>query len=562
MQSLNIHVTLLFLVLTTSLSLGSCPADSLRSLPDSIKAARFIDEIDPSSIGESCLVQIAGSLTRAHGSRSAGAVLRLIGKWIDRNSFSLALLYRLTESQSTAAYPGLPRGVLSLWEKKNGAIRPAIAGEEARGGFARADSLFEAFDRGTILSAADLMQWAHFREIVYGYGPPAVLYGRALGADPGKADLVYWKLSVWLENAPPDSLAFALRIFEKSALRVPKLDTIGLLDRLAELYGRHGRYDAEAEVLLSVPETRSHFSKLLCDVAGRLVSRRLYANAIAPAVAAYACGENQVKTAAAGIACRAYEGLQMPDSALVWLSRAGSSAESRIETITLYQETGKLAQTAALIQGLPPTFARDTLGLRQRLFEGDTAGAAEAVGKGVAWAQRPDETMLWSARTLLFRGDIDRLSRLWDSTSPDPSWKSAQEILRDRLIVHQLGSSNNELAAWSRIEYNLFIGRPEIAEDQLSRVQGEGGIPLLLRIVEDQLGRGRNATAEALFEKEGDTVDSPEYLYLRAETLLRIGAEGNRERAQSLLRRIIRNYPGDVFSEKARVLLAAGIPGK
>jgi hypothetical protein len=508
-------------------------------------------------------VQIAGNLTRAHGVRSAGALLRLIGKWSDGNPFSLALLYRFTELKSAETYPGLPGQLLSLWEKRNGEIRTTIAAEEARGGFARADSLFWVLDRGTVLSADDLMQWAHIREVVYGFEPPALLYGRALGADRRKADLVYWKLSLWLENAPVDSIATALRIFEKSALQAQKVDTVGLQNRLADLCDRHGLYDAEAEILVSVPETRSHFADLLCNVADRILSRRHYARAIAPALAAYTYGEKgEVKTAAAGIACRAYESLQMPDSALVWLNRAGSSAESRVEAVTLNQQTGRLAQAAALIRQLPPAFSRDTLGLRQRLFEGDTVGAADGVGKGVAWAQQPDERMLWSARTLLFRGDIDRLSRMLDSVTPEASWKGAQEILRDRLIVHQLGNSNDELAAWSRIEYNLFIGRPEVAEVQLSRVQGDGRIFLLIRILEDQLARGRYTTAEALFEKEGDTVDSPEYLYLRAETLLRVGAEGSRERAASLLRRVIRNYPGEVFSEKARVLLAAGITEK
>jgi len=552
-----------FLVLLTPLALAACPADSLRSPPDSVKAARLIDGIRPSSIGGDCLAQIVDALDRGHGTRSAAAVLRLIGKWSDKNQFSFDLLYRCTGAKGDRIYPGLPGRIVSLWEEKNGPVRAAIAGQEACGGFAREDSLFTVLDRAAVLSADELLQWAHVQEVVDGYDRPPVLYGRALAGDPAKLDVVCWKLFLWLENAPADSITHSLSIFQKSALHERKVDTIGLQNRLADFYGRHDLYDAETEVLTCIPETRSRLAGRLCDLAGHALSRGFYAAAVAPAGVAYALGDKAVRSAAAEIVCRAYEGVHMPDSALVWLDRGGVATESsRIEAITLDQVTGRLAAAAALIGALQPTLARDTLRLRQRLFEGDIAGAADAVNKGVAWAQTPNETTLWTARTLLFRGDIDRLSALLDSVLPEPSWRGAQEILRDRLLVAQLRNSNAALAAWSRLEYNLFIDKPEVAAAQIPGAEAEYRIPLLLRIVKEQLERGRIGMAEALFEKQGDTVDSPEYLYLRAATLLRLHAVENRERALALLRRIIRDFPDDVFSERARVLLSGAASGK
>jgi hypothetical protein len=97
---------------------------------------------------------------------------------------------------------------------------------------------------------------------------------------------------------------------------------------------------------------------------------------------------------------------------------------------------------------------------------------------------------------------------------------------------------------------------------KLSGIAGKFKIPLLLLIIKDQLERGKITVAEALFERQGDTVDSPEYLYLRAQTLLNINVRENGGRAQALLGRIIRDFPEDVFSEKARVLLAERAPGK
>ncbi len=554
-----------FLLLLLTSLLAACPADSLRATHDSVKAARLIDGIRPESIGEECLAQTIEALDRTHGALPGKAALRLIERWSERRSISLALLYRCAEADVARTDPSLPRGILVLLEKRRGQVRAVIAGLEARGGIAEEDSLFTVLDRCTVLSAADFLQWAHATEALSGgYAATSVLYSRALQADPQKNELVYFRLLQWLENAPADSLAVALAAFQAGALHCRNGDTIGLQYRLADLYDRHDLYDAETQVLVAVPETRIRLAPRLYELAGRALSRRLYGVAISSAMAAFKSSETgPVKNGAAGIVYRAYEGLHLFDSALVWLECAGLSTERRkVDATALNQATGRLGKAKTLISGLPPTFTRDTLALRQRLFEGDIVGAADAVKRGIAWAQKPNETILWSVRTLLFKGDIDRLSGLLDSTLPEPSWGGAGEILRDRLLLHQLRNSNDALAGWSRIAYDLFIDKPALAVAKLSGMENDFRIPLLLLIIKDQLDRGKVAAAETLFERQGDAVESPEYLYLRAETLLDLNARENRERARTLLGRIIRDFPEDVFSEKARVLIAEAASGK
>jgi hypothetical protein len=481
-----------------------------------------------------------------------------MGRWSEKRGLTLSALYRCSGATITTAYPGLPRTFVTIWEKRNGPVRAALVQAEARAAFGTVDSLYCILDRSDVLSADDLLAWAHVAEVTGGFAAPAVLFSRALQADPARIDVVFWKLSQWLETAPPDSAGLALSAFRKGALHTRKLDTMGLQYRLADFYERHTMYGDEVLVLQAVPETRARFAAPLCDLARRALSRHLNAEALSAASGAYSfAAEPPVRSAAAEIACHALEGLRSFDSALAWLDRAGLTTENRrIEAVVLDQVTGKLSSATSLIARLPPDLSRDTLALRQRLFEGDQAGAAAAVSRGTAWAQAPGETVLWTARTLLFTGDIDRLSGLLDSSLPDPSWRGAQELQRDRYMVNLLQGSNTALAAWPKMEYNLFIGRYDAAEASIAAVGGAGKIPLLLRVLHSLLEGGKIGEAEGLFERQGDSVESPEYLYLRAETLLRLRPDENRARAQPLLKRIIQEFPDDVFSEKARVLLA------
>ena len=77
--------------------------------------------------------------------------------------------------------------------------------------------------------------------------------------------------------------------------------------------------------------------------------------------------------------------------------------------------------------------------------------------------------------------------------------------------------------------------------------------PFLLRVVGELMAERKTEAAAAVFNEQGDPIDSPEYLYRYAEVLF---AVGHPEQAQPLLIRVLRDYPGEVFSEKARVLLA------
>lgn len=433
---------------------------------------------------------------------------------------------------------------------------------------AEADSLFAVLDRYKALSLSDLLRWAHAMVVLNRYTGSAVLYSRVISAESQLVHVVYGQFNQLFENAGADSIAAALGVFQKTVFSRRGIDTLGIQLWLADFYARHGLDSAELEVLRAVPATAPRLVPQLIDMARQRFGRGAYAAAILPASAAYEhTASVPYRSGAAVVLYQSYQALHKNDSALVWLERAGGSlSESRrADAAALYQAAGRLSDAKAMIKEIPPSFSRDTLEVRQCLWSGDTRKAAEMAKKGGStWAQHPNEALLWRTRTLLWSGAYDDLAALLDTARIAASWKGAKEILDCRFRFQLFKRSNEALAAWSHIEYDVFTGNPERAAQRLA---GSGvqtvpqalRAPLLLCVIRGYF-RGNYAQVSspipaltAFLEEHGENVDSPEYLYYFAEALL---MNGSFDRAEKLLLRIIGDYPGDVFSEKARVVLA------
>jgi hypothetical protein len=266
----------------------------------------------------------------------------------------------------------------------------------------------------------------------------------------------------------------------------------------------------------------------------------------------------EIKAAAAELLYQSYQALHKNDSALLWLGRADSTGENhRIDAVALYQSAGRLIDARAVLDKIIPSFDRDTLTIRQYVFEGNMKGALEALHNANSrWTQKTNEMLLWKARILLFSGSFDEVTMLLDSAVISPRWKGAKEVLDYRLGLHLYQGSSDALSVWSRIVTALYIGKPEEGEKTLAVAQAlptDLAIALQLLIIRDLLARERVDAAMAFFAKHGEGTMSPEYLYLHADAELK---SGQVTLARDLLLRIIGDFPSDVFAEKARVLLS------
>jgi hypothetical protein len=416
---------------------------------------------------------------------------------------------------------------------------------------AEADSLYRVLDRYSALNTEQIYRWVHSRELLGRYAGSVELYCRLLDADSRFGEAVFSRLYQLFENAPPDSTKHSVGAFEKCVLCRSGIDTLGIRFRLANFYAGHGLDSAELNVLTSAAGSPGRLVSRLLDMARERHSGGRYHAAVLPALYVYErTGIAREKTLAAELVYQSYRSLHRDDSALVWITKTDLSKENRkIEATALYQRAGRLPEAKALIGSLSPSFSRDTLTLRQRLYEGDTRSARELAQKArAARPQYPDETLLWSMRTLLFNGDFDDLSALLDTVRPPASWPGAAVLLDCRLMLKRLQNSKEALAVWSHVDYDMFTGKPARALARFSeqRVTPDCRTVLLVRIVKEQLARGDTAAVAPVFREQGGT-------YLYSEHLLRTGIP---DTACKVLLRVIRDYPEGVFSEKSRVLLA------
>jgi hypothetical protein len=478
---------------------------------------------------------------------------------VEKYFFSSAFIFMLLSSGIAASTVDsvsvklLPSQKLILFEKINQF--------EKSNKFAEADSLYTLLDRYNALKLDDLRRWVHCRVVLNRYAGGAVLFARILAIEPRFINGVFGQINELLENAPADSMAAALSAFQKEIFSRRGSDTLGIQLWCADFFARHGMDGAEMNILGAVGGTSPVLVQRLLDMARERFRKGFYAGVIPPAGCAYVRATGaRLKTDAAGLIWRSYQALHKSDSALFWLERAGGagiSGESwKIDAAALCQRAGRLSDAKAFIKALPPSFSRDTLELRQCLWNGDTRSARErAENIHATWVQHPNETLLWKVRTLLFDGDGEGLSAFFDTVPVAASWPGAKEILDYRFRLQFFQRSKGALSAWSRIEYELFTGTTERALQRLS----EQALPpdltgaLRVRIIKEMLVNGDMSAVMRLFQEQGENVDSPEYLFLYAESLLRTGTV---DRAENLLLRIISDYSGDVFSEKARTLLA------
>ena len=424
---------------------------------------------------------------------------------------------------------------------------------------AEADSLYGVLDNYKVLSVEQIYRWVHWRELLNRYAGSVELYCRLFDTDPRFGDAVYGRLYELFEDAPADSIVRALGALEKCALGRRGIDTVGVRLRLASVYANHGLDSSELNVLAAASGPPSRLVPRFMDMARERYARGNYIAAIAPAALAYErIGSVRTKMSVAGLLSQTYRALHRYDSALVWIGRSDLSNENvKIDAAALYQCAGRQSEAKALIGMISRSFSRDTLELRQCLYNGDTAGARELAQK-IAAAQQPQypgEALLWRARSLLFDGAFDGLAALLDTARPPSSWPGAAALLDCRLMLSQLQGSRSALTAWSHVEYDMFTGRPGRAVDRFSGKEIPPGYRtvLLVRVIKGLLTQGDTAAVVPLFRDQGGNVDSPEYCYLYAEHLLRASGP---EQAREVLLRIMRDWPGGVFSEKSRILLA------
>jgi tetratricopeptide (TPR) repeat protein len=192
----------------------------------------------------------------------------------------------------------------------------------------------------------------------------------------------------------------------------------------------------------------------------------------------------------------------------------------------------------------------------------------------------PRERMLWQARALIFNGRPHDAAPVLDSMRFMPAWHATAEILRYKYWMQKLEDGQNALSVWGRLEYLIYIGDLAAAAELLKKqalaskhgAAGESGEMMAVRLCRPLAQAGRYQEALEVLELAGgpalpdygikgidrggeqpEFAHSPEYLYFKAEML---HETGRKEDARTIAQKILKEFPGDVFAQKARILLA------
>ncbi|MBN2035914.1 MAG: hypothetical protein JW768_04155 [Chitinispirillaceae bacterium] len=555
---------IVFLSAATVLSCWS--ADAACPLPSDFKQyvpakkIKLLKSLPWQNIDEPCLKKAIAQSGNTFHQPLVDQLLTIIETWSEHNGMSISLFYCCTQliPSDTDLAEEYGRRISSLWEKNNQPFPVAVAQLTEAGAQEQADSLFSAFDRCKSLHPDLLLRWAEIKEVRGHYSSVASLHCRAVSELPRIIDLSRNRLSQIFQHAPRDSVRRVLGLVRRCFFSARGIDTMRLQLWMADWYARIGCDKEEIALLRAFPSTSNKLISRLWDMANREYRSRAYGSAVSAAKKVYEkAPHTALKSQAAGLLRDAYRALNINDSAVVWLERSDlTNDRARTDAAELYHLTGRLVEAERIIKAIRPSFSRDTMEVRQLLFSGDTKEAANRVAKGGRrWNERHYEACKWKIRTLMFHGARNELSEYLDTVFIDPSRDDAEELLGYRYYLKLFSRFPAQQQIWFRMEYDFYTGHPERAMKRLSGQELEEEVrgALLLRILGQLRKQGRTTLMAQVFEEQREISYSPEYRYLWAETLLKMGETS---RSRNLLLLLLRDFPATVFAEKARILLS------
>ncbi|MDR2578186.1 MAG: hypothetical protein LBC70_05170 [Chitinispirillales bacterium] len=483
-----------------------------------------------------------------------------------RGRFSNELLFQLFRVEQFANHKPLWGGIIDIWSSAaEMPVHSLLASNSEGGRIPIADTLYRVLDAAGRLEPHDLLRYGRVRCLRGDYRAAVRIYCRAIAGDRRIEHAAMTQMNQLLADADSADKVAALADFRRCALALPDVDTVYYRNWLADFYSRHGLFDQEIAILTEFNMVDSPSGRRLADAARTHFTRRRYRHAANSASAAHGRLEDaDQRSSIAFVAYQAYMMLGVRDSALAWLRLSDvATKDARIQGIALMQETGHLEEAIVFIDSLAPSLPKDTLLTRQRLFSGEPARALNEIlsSASASWKINNMDWMLWRARCMIFSGQVYEVAPVLDSIRFVSTWHGASEILRYRYWLQKLENDHVVTGLWGRLEYMIYTGDLTAATELLrgQRLTGESGEMLVVRLSRALSGAARFAEALEVLELAGSSsggiksAQSPEYLYFMADIL---NETGRRDEARVIANKLLKEFPLDIFAQKARILLA------
>jgi len=501
--------------------------------------------------------------------------------------FSQRLFILLFENEHIVRNKQLWGNIIDIWAAAGEQPVYAVLAVHSEGGkLPVADTLYRALDAAGRLDAHELLRFGRVKCLLGDYAAAADIYCRVIAEDRRVEHAALTQMGQLFADADSAVKSAGLDRFEACVFSLPSTDTAFYRNWLADFYGRSGLYEKEAAILTRFDTPASPAGRKLADAAKAHFTRRRYRQAASVAVAAAGRLDKAEQPANAFIAYQAYMQLRHRDSALVWLKRSEvTSKDARVQAVALHQEAGHTQESAALLDSMPISLSKDTLVVRQYLFTGEVSKAlSHTSSPHVSWIMNPRERALWMSRSLIFIGRPYDAAAILDTLRFMQSWHGTAEVLRYKYWFQKLEDDQIALDIWGKLEYSIYTGDLTSAAQNLKKhgLKGESGEMMAVRLARALAAAERVKEALEILEltenigviggevdygikgipgrEEGgkcgvraENARSAEYLYFKAEML---HEADRREEARAIANKILKEYPADIFAQKARILLS------
>ncbi|MFW6253661.1 MAG: hypothetical protein ACOC41_01910 [Chitinivibrionales bacterium] len=515
---------------------------------------------DPSRLTTRCFVSFLGRLAQSKGEESSGGigVLEAIDTYAQAKSFDVALLFSLASHQDIVEEVSDVQ-IRQLWRSHNGGFRESITTLTDRGMYQQLDSLYQAMDSFNLLDIYDVLGWTKIKGVIGDFHGLGKLVCKVAVEDERLVPIAQNHMHSQLNDAERHEVYLTLQTYQDCYLGTNPPDSTDFGLWLADQYERYGFFRKQLIVLTRIVPNGVRAGRQLLMAAQKRFSDGMYGFARDAAKAACArMPDQKFQRQCASLIYRAYDALDNTDSALVWMKRADlEDPQVKMAAISIYQKAGSYGQADSLIALLPQSLEKDTLSLRQYIFQGQVKEARDAVTdlvKKERWKAHACEALLWQVRLEAFVGHADKIPSLIDSASFSPADRQAGEILRLKYEALKLSSYPQAVQTWSNLLTKVFVGRPGEAVSSFSVESFPADIQQLLttRLLDALVKRRQWRFAGELVKRVNITSPGAQMQYLTALVQYHTGEKA---RAQKTLEELVLEHPGDVFAEKARMYL-------
>jgi hypothetical protein len=532
------------------------------SLSDKQYVSRIIDKISQniSGVDESCISSSMDVFTSGKKETVEGLRSIIEQYFTHTKSKGHTVLFSGFRNKAIFKNSDLWPVIKAGWMKKNRSPDEAFSALLDEGFPAMADTVFTIFDSASVLDKYDMARWARVKSVTGDYYKiPDLLCRSVKSADRRFIEISLMQFSEILQETGPEVTDTVVELFSQNcfpSLRMNDQEKSTIFSWVIGTWGESNKYRKQIEFVKRSVSSEQEQCTLLYQLSESNYTRNNYIAAAAAASAAYNVkGDENSKHQAAKIAFQSWVALNRSDSVMVWLERAGIENDiGRTEAVTLYQNKGLLDKSKQLIDALPQSLSKDTLRIRQSLCGNEKEEVAFALlEKSPHLSQEPVLSEIWRLQLLLFHKKFATFQHEIDSLRMLQDWSYFPQLLRYRYWVQICGGQEDLLAIWAAVEYNNFTGKP-----QNSSVLFSGGAiteplrSLLALEVAKVLSTQSVEEVVRFFDACKDTFSNPGVLYCKAEANLGMG---NQKLAADLLQSIVMNYPYDVYSGKARILL-------